>query len=341
MKRIFISFICCLFSFCVLSFAEESSEKTFNYDQKMLNREIKKDLKVKVAIYVPEKAIQVVGSPFNPAESKVKEGDKKIDVKLTITDGEEMIKRQKDEKLLTGLLTDKLSSTDKFIIVERKDINAFLREIDFEKSKWVAPESAAKLGNIYGVKYIIICELLKNQWTGIVSEETYTVTLRMTEVETGKVVASGTGKGFPIDEAISMAVFALNEKVNSQPWSCRIVKIEGDLVYLNAGFEEGLEKRMVFGVYKLKSNIVDPVTNKTLGEEKEKVGKIRITEIVNNDLAKAEVIEKTEPLKVDFIVQAKASTTQEKSEFKQWNKISEEGKDESKTWKKISDEPVK
>ena len=340
MKRIFFSAICCLFSFCVLSFAEESSEQAFIYEQKMLNREIKKDLKVKVAIYVPEKAIQVAGSLFNPEESKVKKDSKGFDVKLTITDGEEKLKIQHDERLLTGLLIDKLSSTDKFIIVERKDINALLREINFEKSKWVAPESAAKLGNIYGVKYIIICELLRNQWTGIVSEDLYTVTLRMSEVETGKVVASGIGKGFPLDEAISKAAYVLAEKVKSQPWNCRIVKVEGDEVYLNAGSEEGLEKRMVLGVYKLKGNIVDPLTKRTLGDEEEKIGKIKITEVINNNLTKAKIIEKTRPIIIGFMARAKASTTGEESEVKLWNKISEEDKGESKGWKNISDKTI-
>jgi len=337
MKRIFISAILCLISFCVLSFAEEATEKTFNYEQKMLNREIKKDLKVKVAIYVPEESVKVAGSPFNPEEQKVKKGSEELNVKISLTDAQDLLKRQADEKLSTGLLTDKLGATDKFIAVERKDINAILREINFEQSKWVAPENAAKLGNIYGVKYIIICELLRNDWKDTVSEDAYTVTLRMCEINSGRVAASGTGQASTINEAVSKAASALAEKVKSQPWSCQIAKIEGDEVYLNAGSDEGLEKRMVLGVYKFKESIIDPVTKKTLGTKDENIGKIKITDIINNDLSKATVLEKTEPIKVGFIARAKASTTVDENESKLWNKISEEGKDESKTWKKISD----
>ena len=333
MRRVILFIVLYLFVFCSLSLAKDSEEKSFNYKQKTLNKEIKKDLKVKVAVYVPEKTLKVEGSPFNPKEPKAKqEKDTKIDISLTVDEQrDEAIKRQPDRKVLTGLLTEDLISVDKFIVVERKDINAVLREINFEQSKWVNPTDATKLGDLYGVRYIIISEFLRNEPGTDVANANHTVTLRMCELQTGRIAASGMGQASTLDEAISRAVTALADKVNSQPWSCMIAKVEGDGVYLNAGYDEGLEKKMVLGVYKKKDKIVDPTTKKILGFENQKIGKIEITEVVGSDLSKAKILEKTEPINVGFTAQAKDSTIKGKNEIDSWNKIS---KDSTKEWNK-------
>lgn len=324
--------VLCLFAFCGLSLAEGVGQESFNYEQKILNKEIRKDLKVKVAIYVPEEAFKVEGSPFNLEEEKEgREKDIKVDISLAADKRIPPVKRQTNENVLTGLLVDKLSLTDKFILVERKDINAILREIDFEKSKWVSPAESAKLGNLYGVKYIIISELLKNRPRTEVSDSGYTVVLRMCEIETGRVAASGAGRAATVDEAVSMAVAELTDRVKSEPWSCVIAKVEGDSVYLNAGYDEGLEKNMVLGVYKEKDKIVDPVTKKILGFNNQKIAQVKITDIIGADLSKAKILEKTEPISVGAIVQAKDSTNQGRNLTDMWNKSSSKsGKDWNK-----------
>jgi len=323
MRGVIFFSILCLFVFCGLSFAQGSEEKSFNYEQKMLSKEIKKDLKVKVAIYVPQEALKVEGSPFNLEEPKEgKEKDIKVDISLDADKRKEEIRSQPNSAILTGLLVDKLAVTDKFIVVERKDINAVLREINFEKSKWVSPKEATKIGNLYGVKYIIISELLKNKRRTEVSQEDYTVTLRMCELETGRVAASGVGQASTVDAAITQAVTAITDKVKSQPWSCVIARVEGDNVYLNAGYDEGLEKKMALGVYKTKEKIVDPLTKEILGFDNQKIGKIEITDVIGADLSKAKILEKTEPIGVGSIVQAKDSTNQGKNLIDMWNKSS-------------------
>ena len=329
MRRVIFISVLGLFVFCGLSFAQDSN---YNYEQKMLSKEIRKDLKVKVAIYVPEETLKVEGSPFNLEEPKEsKEQDIKVDISLNADKRNELVKRQSNSAVITGLLIDKLGPTDKFIVVERKDINAILREINFEKSKWVDSAQATEIGNLYGVKYIIISELLKNKRKTEVAEEDYTITLRMCELETGRVAASGMGQASTVDAAITQAVAALADKVKSQPWSCLVAKVEGESVYLNAGYDEGLEKKMVLGVYKEKDKIVDPLTKEVIGFDNQKIGKIEITEVVGADLSKAKILEKTEPISVGAIAQAKDSTNKGRSEIDMWNKSSAES---VKDWNK-------
>lgn len=329
MRRVIFISVLCLFVFYGLSLAQDSS---YNYEQKMLSKEIRKDLKVKVAIYVPEETLKVEGSLFNLEEPKEgKEQDIKVDISLDADKRNEVVKRQSNSAILTGLVVDKLGPTDKFIVVERKDINAILREINFEKSKWVDPTQATKIGNLYGVKYIIISELLKNKRKAEVSEEDYTVTLRMCELETGRVAASGVGQASTVDAAITQATAALADKVKSQPWSCLVAKVEGESVYLNAGYDEGLEKKMVLGIYKEKDKIVDPLTKDVIGFENQKIGKIEISDVLGTDLSKAKILEKTEPINVGAIAQAKDGTNQGRNEIDTWNKVSSES---TKDWNK-------
>lgn len=324
MRRIILFSVSALFVFCGLSLAQGAEEKSFNYEQKTLNKEISKDLKVKVAVYVPQEALKVELSPFNPEEPKEgQEKDIKVDISLD-ANKQEVIKRQPDKKILTGLLVDKLAAENKFILVERKDINAILQEINFQQSKWVSSAEAVKIGNLYGVKYIIISEFLRNEPGTEVSEANHTVTLRMCELQTGRIAASGMGQASTIDAAISQAVTALSDKVKSQPWSCLVARVEADSVYLNAGYDEGLEKNMVLGVYKEKDKIVDPLTQEVLGFNNQKIGKVKITDVLGADLSRAKILEKAEPISVGSIVQAKDSTNQGKNLIDMWNKSSAE-----------------
>lgn len=57
---------------------------------------------------------------------------------------------------LAGMLTNELSSTEKFRIVERSKLNPVLEEQDLGASGRVSRSSAAKIGKLTGAKYLVM-----------------------------------------------------------------------------------------------------------------------------------------------------------------------------------------
>lgn len=316
------------FSFLALSsfnaFAEDQAKIVYTYKQNSISGNvIKKDLKIKAAVFVSENNLKFKDSLFNPpqdelSETKVISVDK-ADIK--IDNSQKSPQKRADAQLITGLLSDALRESGKFAIVERQDVNAILREAEFSNSKWVNPEQANKIGLISGVKHIVIANLLKSESGERAGANNYVLALRLTEVETGNISATGQGEGATIKDAVNSSVKNFSSKINSQPWSTRIVKIEGNFVYLGAGSDEGLKEKNVLEVYKINNKIIDPITNKILGMDKSKVGRLEIVEILSTDLSKAKILDSTEPLSMDFIAQATATTNAGSDEIAKWKQI--------------------
>ncbi|MDP2044051.1 MAG: trypsin-like peptidase domain-containing protein [Candidatus Omnitrophota bacterium] len=314
-------------SFLALSsfgaFAQGQETKGYSYEQKILSKTIKKDLKIKAAVFVSENNLKFKDSLFNPPQDELLQ-TKAISIDradIKIDDSQKQPEKRTDSELITGLLTDALRESGKFAIVERQDINSILREAEFSNSKWVNPEQANKIGSIYGVKYIVIANLLKSEAGERVAANNYALALRLCEVETGNISATGQGDGATIKDAVANAAKDFSSKINSQPWTTRIVKIEEGVVYLGAGSDEGLKNKDVLEVYKVKNKIVDPATGKVLGTDKAKVGILEIVEILTPDLSKAKVLESSEPITADFIVQAAPTLSTGTDEIAKWKKI--------------------
>ena len=305
------------------TFVFGQEQKTYNYEQKSLSKTVKKDLKITVAVFVSENNLKIKDSLFNPPEETVLETKAisvdKADIK--IDNSQKKPEKRTDSELVTGLLTDALRESGKFAIIERQDVNAILREAEFSNSKWVNPEQALKIGNIFGVKYIVIANLLKSEAGERVGVNNYVLALRLCEVETGNISATGKGDGPTIREVVATAVKNFTSMINSQPWSTRIIKIEEGFAYLGAGSNEGLKLRDVLEVYKSKDKIIDSVTGKVLGTDKTRVGSLEIVEILGADLSKAKVLESLEPIAIDFIVQANSLPSGGTDEISKWKKI--------------------
>ena len=312
-----------VFGGSVLNAQEQSKNEVYNYEQKIISSTLKKDLKIKAAVFVSEGNLNFKDSLFNPPQEEQLQAKTitvdKADIKIDNSQKQDI--KKKDSELVTGSLTNALRESGKFAIVERQDINAILREAEFSNSKWVNPEQTNKIGNIYGVKYIVIANLLKSQAGEYVAAGNYVLALRLCEVETGNISATGQGEGVTLKDAIANAVKDFSSKISSQPWSARIVKVENGFVYLGAGSDEGLKNRDVLDVYKLKNNILDPQSGKVLGVEKTKTGSIEIVEILSSDLSKAKVLDSLEPITSDFIVQANPTPNSGTEEISKWKKI--------------------
>ncbi len=317
------------FSFLALNsfdaFAQDQEKKIYTYEQTSSSgsKVIKKDLKITAAVFVSENNLKFKGSLFNPPQEELLQ-TKTISVDradIKIDNSQKQPEKKTDSELVTGLLTNALRESGKFAIIERQDVNAILREAEFSNSKWVNSEQAAKIGNIYGVKYIVIANLLKSEAGERVAANNYVLALRLCEVETGNISATGQGDGLTVKDVVINAVKDFSSKISSQPWTTRIIKMEEGFVYLGAGSDEGLKNKNVLEVYKVKNKIVDPATGKVLGMDKVKVGSLEIVEILSSDLSKAKVLESSEPITADFIVQAGTTSKAGSDLMSKWKKI--------------------
>ena len=85
-------------------------------------------------------------------------------------------------------------------------------------------------------------------------------------------------------------------RLNDVPWTGRIVKVEGSKAYLNAGKNANIFSGDAFSVYREEETLTDPITGAPLGEEKRRIGNIRVSE-VKDKYSIANIIGRTEEVK--------------------------------------------
>lgn len=117
-----------------------------------------------------------------------------------------------------ALLIDTLLETGAFDVLERDNINDIVREIEFGQSGYVDRDASAKAGSLKGVQYIIkgsfdlnpkafaVEPLTPDNWLDDDGELPLVLMLRMYNVETGSILASGRGMGATREDAIVDAV---------------------------------------------------------------------------------------------------------------------------------------
>lgn len=101
--------------------------------------------------------------------------------------------------------------------------------------------------------------------------------------------------------AIDNAVSYIADEVARLPWQGRVVKKEGDTVYINAGSNSGINSDMKFVVYRPGESLIDPETGINLGSEKTKVAEIAVFE-VQPKFSKAHVISATADIQAADLV---------------------------------------
>jgi hypothetical protein len=111
-----------------------------------------------------------------------------------------------------------LQQTGMFTVVERAEVVEMVRELAFSEGKWVNAKTAAPVGNLYGVRYFVTGQVIRNALApkqGITKdnwdqpekvEPPYTCQLRVIKVETGEIVVTAQAKGKTMREARKDAV---------------------------------------------------------------------------------------------------------------------------------------
>ncbi|UCE08019.1 MAG: hypothetical protein JSW07_08320 [bacterium] len=78
--------------------------------------------------------------------------------------------------------------------------------------------------------------------------------------------------------AIEDIMGKLDAQLENLPWQAKIVKVSGNIVYINAGSEANVNVGDIFDIYSVGEELIDPDTGLSLGAEETRVGEIKVTD---------------------------------------------------------------
>ncbi|MEW6086752.1 MAG: CsgG/HfaB family protein [bacterium] len=232
-------------------------------------------------------------------------------------------------KGMADMLVTALVKSNKFLVIEREQMEKVMNEQSIGQSGAVNPQTAAKIGQILGVSYIITGSItefgVKESKLGVgnlgrvlsfgggldakTNKAVVALDLRMINTTTAEILKAVKGEGeekstgVAIDldvapsvdfgkegfdetvigkavrKAVDMAAKEIIESELNEPWTARIIKVEGNQIYLNSGEESGEKVGKVIAIYHKSEDLIDPETGISLGAEEKKIGTAKIIKV--------------------------------------------------------------
>ena len=182
-------------------------------------------------------------------------------------------------------LPEALRETNGVIPVDTSRLQRLLAEEGMTVADLVKTSARRHIANLAGIQAFILVSFPSGRpIQGKKSQLRIDVIHGIESVLIGSYL--GTIQDFPeIAKKISADV------VRATEWSCRVIKVEDGFVYLNAGRLTGLRPGDRFEVYGRGSEIIDPVTKRTLGIAPGPYrGAIEVDALFGTDAARAKVI---------------------------------------------------
>lgn len=208
-------------------------------------------------------------------------------------------------KQAMDILSTKLASSGKFILLERDDLNVLVEE------------GGANMNKI-GADYIILGSIteygrkVEGEQRVFSSTKTQTVeagvSIRLVDVATGLIIYSDEAKGFAetsakqtmglggtagfdatlSDKAISAALSQLVEniinKCMDKPWRSYFLSVDQGTFIIGGGKSQGLKVNDTFVVYKKGREVVNPQTGIKIELPGEKIGKVTLQSFYGDTL---------------------------------------------------------
>ena len=205
-------------------------------------------------------------------------------------------------KQALDILSTRLASSGKFILLERADADAIQKELEYSGRT----DTAQKVG----ADYLIIGSVTefgrKNTGeTGVFSQTKRQtvqagVSIRLVDVSTGEVIYAEEGKGEAeteattvlgygaqagydatlSDKAISAAISQLVDNVISncmdRPWKSYILSADDGMLIMAGGAKQGVKPGDVYGVYERGRQVKNPQTGMMIEIPGKKVGEVSV-----------------------------------------------------------------
>lgn len=211
-------------------------------------------------------------------------------------------------KQALDILSTKLASTNKFILLERKDMDLILEELelsgDIERQKIGADYLIIGSVTEFGRKNVGDVNLFSRSKTQVVEAG---VSVRLVDVSTGQIIYSEEAKGEAetanktvmglgertgydatlSDKAISAAISKLVENIitncTNRPWRSFILSMGDDGIFISGGKSQGLKIGDVFEVVKNGKKVKNPQTGIMMELPGKTIGKVKVDFIGGED----------------------------------------------------------
>jgi curli biogenesis system outer membrane secretion channel CsgG len=233
------------------------------------------------------------------------------------------------------MLETALAKSGMFDVYTRAEMDKVLKEQALGQSGMMTQQSAAKAGQLIGVNVIVVGTVTEfGEKAGGVNvfflaggQKTtarVVIDVQLIDTTTGKIVKalsaegeeSNTGVslfvvsgGTSLDDtkvgkamrkAINKLVDEVSAEVANIPWSAKIVKADGGMIYINAGVSSNLQPGMKFLVYRAGEDLIDPDTGESLGKEETLAGEVMLTQVLEK-ISKAAIVSGTGFSKGDVV----------------------------------------
>lgn len=217
----------------------------------------------------------------------------------------------------SDILVTELARTERFVLIERAELDRLLSEQKLGLTGAVDPATAAQMGKILGAAAIIVGSVsqfgVKTEGSDLLITASKrqiaeaTVDARIIDVETARILHAETGSGeakttsgtflglgssASYDEALEgkalrAAIAGLAEGIVVQlaeiPWRCHVADVEGGDIYLDAGARSGLQVGQLLEVARLGAEIKSPDTGIVIGRREKTLGTAKVVSYFSQD----------------------------------------------------------
>jgi curli biogenesis system outer membrane secretion channel CsgG len=210
-------------------------------------------------------------------------------------------------KQAMDILSAKLTATDKFILLERADLDKINNELKMGSLQALnIPADYLIVGSVseFGRKTVSDVGVFSRVKKQVAFAK---VNVRLLDVRTGQIIYSAEGDGEAFSEAgtvlgigstadydstlndkaisaaISKLVNNIIESLLDRPWRAYLLSFQNDTYMVTGGKSQGIRTGDVFAVYKMGQRVKNPQTGMFIELPGQMVGKVKVIETVGMD----------------------------------------------------------
>lgn len=90
-------------------------------------------------------------------------------------------------------------------------------------------------------------------------------------------------------DALTKAMTKMVDKLNSMPFTSRVLAVEGQTIIVRAGTKSKLDTGAVLSVFRAGADLVDPETGRVIGKREKKIGEVMLTSHQGDRISEANV----------------------------------------------------
>jgi len=216
--------------------------------------------------------------------------------------GEQEFRGRQVGEIVAEWMITSLVRTGRFDVVERAQLQKILKEQQLGMTGMINQETAAKVGELLGVKVIITGSVIR-------LGNIYDVNTRVINVEDGSILKAEKIRGPGLD-AIEQMMDSLADTIKKDfHIEGYVVMVTGKRAMVDLGKGHGVEPGMKFVAFRKGAPVRHPVTGKMLKTEDIKIGEMAI-QTVDVDTSWAEILQEEPGAKIAAGNLAKSSTSE-------------------------------